>query len=233
MTVPLRLLTVAVSLMLASSAWAATYSDPTHGFKITTPGTWKTKAYSDAADRMFDAMSRDGNVMVRVRALKLPNSVSLDKLRQVYQRKYVSGVKPHRSRAMALGGLKGRIYHYNWKYKGHPIDVRTFFAAHNGKAYIVSRIVPKKFVKARGAEADRVVASFRVKGVRTAPVKPKPESKPESKAKPGPPMKAKRPGHPSGAAPAGDMDLHSGLQPPLTKGEIDEVMADYFDRSGE
>jgi len=141
---------------------AAAYRDTRYGFQINPPGDWKTRAYFDGKERLFDAMTRDGNVLVRVRAIHLPRPVSLDLLRGAYERKEVSGTAPYREEAVTLNGVAGREFAYHWKYRGHRIDVVSFFAVSPKRAFIVTRIIPETLLKNRSSEAEAVIRTFQI-----------------------------------------------------------------------
>ncbi len=156
---------VVITFLIPDSVIGNTYSDPIYGFSIKAPESWKIKGYKDGTDRVVDVMSRDGNVMVRTRVLKLPSTVSLDALQKIYEKKYVSGQQPYQSDYRELNGLDGLVFYYHWNYKGNPIEVRTFIGEKKSIAYIISQIIPKKMLAARANETEKVMASFSIKSV--------------------------------------------------------------------
>lgn len=238
----LVLLSFVLVFCIPSWSWCMNYTDPLEKFSITVPDSWKTKGYKDGSDRVLDAISRDGNVMVRARVIELPKTVSLDMLQKIYEKKYVSGKRPYRSDYHELSGIDGQMLYYNWFYNGHAIDVKTFIGEKKSKAYIISRIIPKKFVSARAGEADDVIASFVLKKKPSPPVMPpalKPEPAAHAKALPKPTeskmVAAKRPKPPAPKpvkpqkekSPSGPI-LPPTDSTPLTQSDIDEVMSQFF-----
>ncbi|MCP3873613.1 MAG: hypothetical protein GY699_10725 [Desulfobacteraceae bacterium] len=164
--------------IFCTSINADTYKDNNYNFQLTSPNSWKTKAYSDGPDRLFDSTTPDGNILVRVRAIHLSDPIPMDILRKVYEREYLKNSSLFREKTTIINGIKGQSFFYNWKYNGHDINVVSWFAMMPKMAYIVSRIIPKVILNDRVAEADRVIHSFQSSLSNSTPVKKKVASKP-------------------------------------------------------
>ncbi len=139
---------------------AATYKDSSYSFQIQVADDWKTKKYSDGPDRLYDAMSPDENVFVRVRAIRLTDPLPIDLLRQIYEQEYLKGSTLYKEEDTQLNGTNGKSFYYHWEYNGHKMDVVSWFTVLPKMAYIVSRILPEMYLETRGIEAIRIVQTF-------------------------------------------------------------------------
>ena len=157
---------------------ADTYKDNSYNFQITSSNTWKTKTYFDGPDRLFDTISPDENVLVRVRAIHLSDPIPMDVLRKVYEREYLKNSSLYKEESTVINGIKGQSFFYHWKYNGHDINVVSWFAILPKMAYIVSQIIPQVILNERVTEADNVINTFQSSLSNSTPVKEKVASKP-------------------------------------------------------
>lgn len=172
--------TLIVIFILTGTLFAGTYKDPDYKFQIIPSNGWQTKAYFDGEERLFDAMSPDQNLMVRVRAIHLPYAIPMEALRGSYEKKALSGTAPYREEPVVLNGVAGKSYSYHWQYKGNPLNVVTWFSILPDMAYIVTQIVPESMLSTRGPEARQIIHSFQstAPGAVTKSIKQTPQPKP-------------------------------------------------------
>jgi len=157
---------------------ADTYKDNSYNFQITSSNAWKTKTYFDGPDRLFDTISPDENVLVRVRAIHLSDPIPMDVLRKVYEREYLKDSSLYKEESTMINGIKGQSFFYHWKYNGHDINVVSWFVILPKMAYIVSRIIPQVILNELVTEADNVINTFQSSLSNSTPVKKKVASKP-------------------------------------------------------
>ncbi len=140
---------------------AETYKDSKYKFQITPPDLWKTKVYLDGPDRLFDIMSPDENVLVRVRAVQLNDPLPIDLIRQVYEKNYLKGSSLYKQDIAEINGISGNSFSYRWKYNGHDINVVAWISVLPKMAYIISRIIPDQVLSVRMADAENVIQTFK------------------------------------------------------------------------
>jgi len=160
-----------IASMFSVQAAGTTYTDSKFGFKINVPAGWQQNHYDDGQDRMFAMVSPDENVAIRVRAVALGQTVSLDVLRQLYEQYSIPGAQFAGSEQGDLNGLQGLIAGYRWSYNNTPVIVGAFLGIENNVAYFVSSIIPELLFQARTPEADSITNTFhtRSKGIVAAP----------------------------------------------------------------
>ncbi len=177
-----------VIFILTGTLSAGTYKDSDYKFQITPANNWQTKAYFDGNERLFDAMSPDQNLMVRVRAIHLPNAVPMDAIRRVYEQKLMSGTAPYKNQSVVLNGIAGKSYSYHWLYNGNRLNVVTWFSILPDMAYIVTQIIPETLMSTRGPEAIQIIDSFQstASGAAKKVIKQKPAPLVAKEKKPAP-----------------------------------------------
>lgn len=185
-------LSLVVLFALSAVSLAATYTDSKDGFRIERPDNWKSKSYKDGSDRLFDMMSPDRNVLVRVRAIKIPSGKNINhsQIQAFYQKKKVSGISPYLSKDVTINGVTGKAYFYHWKYNNIPVNVVAWITIVPGKVYIISRIIPEALVKKRAKQANILMSSFKT-AVNNRPQKPAKRQKPIITKKANKPDKSK------------------------------------------
>lgn len=139
---------------------AAIYKDVSYNFQIQVSDDWKTKKYSDGPDRLYDMMSPDENVLVRVRAIRLTKPLPIELLRKIYEQEYLKGASLYKEEDTLLNGINGKSFFYHWEYNGHQMNVVSWFAVLPKMAFIVTRIVPEMLLETRGTEAVRIIQTF-------------------------------------------------------------------------
>ena len=193
---------IVLLFLVCGQSEAGLYKDKKFGFKMSPPDSWKTTVYADGTDSVFEAMSPDGNTMLRVRGIELPGpgSVSYELLQKIYQKEKVSGASPYHKQDVTLNGVDGKALLYHWKYNGMDINVLAWFAILPEKAYIVTRIIPDVLLEERVDDVNKVLATFSGTDAKPDPVAAKPVPK-AAKPAPAAPKPAKTVPAPKPAAP--------------------------------
>ena len=140
------------------------YEDPVFTFRLRPPSTWRTFAYDEGLDRVFDAVSPDRGLAVCVRAVRLNSDARLETIRLLFEGHIARGALLQHQETCRVNGLDGMRAHYQWRCNGIPVFLETFFTVRSGAAYMLYMIVPEE-LGSRRQEAEAVFNTFALHSV--------------------------------------------------------------------
>ncbi|PLX13430.1 MAG: hypothetical protein C0598_03640 [Marinilabiliales bacterium] len=155
---------LAFMLLIVNGLNAQWQTDIDYDFKIKVPTNWSKNVYFDGTDKVYDFYSPDENAAVQMRTFEAPAGLTLDLLVGVYEEQMIpagafkEGVKNH----VSVTGIPGKQASYSFNYNGNQVGMGVFYAIQNGKAYVISAIIPVSMLEQKAVEVKSITQSFQL-----------------------------------------------------------------------
>jgi hypothetical protein len=161
-----KFLWVFVSLLLTWSwpAYSLTYQSSDMNYQITHPSDWRTKAYREGSDIVYDAMNRSEDILVRIRSISLspgkPAFQILAALKSAFRTKKRNGAAPVRVDDLRINGQYFEYEQYRWNHNGIQIAQENYYTATEGNAHILSTVLPVNKIDQHSDQVAGIIRSF-------------------------------------------------------------------------
>lgn len=129
-------------------------------FKINVPATFQTNQLWDGSDKIHAFVSPDQNLVVRVRAIPLKQSITDVQLQSIFENKIIQGAIRLNDEASDLNGLPARWSGYMWKYNNVNTVLVNYYIIRPEMAYVVWSITAENMVEQKTEEMSNILGSF-------------------------------------------------------------------------
>lgn len=141
----------------AQSRWV---EDRPMNFKINVPANYQINQLVDGTDKIHAFISPDQNLVIRVRAFKLNQSITDVQLQSIFEQNIIKGAGRIMDEASDLNGLPARWSGYIWMYNNVNTVLTNYYIARPDFAYVVWAICTENMLDQKTAEMSNILGSF-------------------------------------------------------------------------
>ena len=143
--------------LFAQSRWI---EDRAMNFKINVPTSYQTNQLVDGTDKVHAFVSPDQNLVVRVRAFKLNQTITDVQLQSIFEQNIIKGAVKLIDEASDLNGIPARWCGYTWLYNNVSTVLTNYYIVRPDYAYVVWSICAENMVDQKTLEMSNIMGSF-------------------------------------------------------------------------